>query len=66
MLQEGEEMGADFGIARSQTLAVAIGRRQAHDGVQVAVQAASVLGAGALGEVPSSSGDDDGPQQERL
>ena len=66
MLQEGKEMGADFGIAFSQPLAMATGRGQAHDGVEVAVQAASVLGAGALGQVPSSSGDDEGPQQERL
>ena len=45
---------------------MATGRGQAHDGVEVAVEAASVLGAGALGQVPSSSGDDEGAQQERL
>jgi hypothetical protein len=45
---------------------MATGRGQAHDGVEIAVEAASVLGAGALGQVPSSSGDDEGAQQERL
>jgi len=42
MFEEGEQVATDFAISLAQPLTVAIGRRQYHDGVQIAVHAVEV------------------------
>ncbi len=66
MDQESEKVVADLAVALPEALAMAVGGTERHDGVEVPIEAASVLVAGAGRECLAPARQDDGPQQQRL
>jgi hypothetical protein len=66
MVEEGEQVQAELAISPPQPLAVAMGGRQRHDGVECALEAPAVFAPGAWGKVAVASREHDGAQQQRL
>src|SRR3954464_11087525 len=51
LVEEGEEVLAQQAVSLAQSQAVAVGRSDRHDGVEVAFEATPIFAAGALGQV---------------
>lgn len=66
MVEEGEEVAADLGIAFSGAFAVPVFRRQCHDGVEGAVETAAVFAPGAGRQVMAAAGEQHGAKQHPL
>ena len=66
MIEEGEQVVADLGVSLAQSLAVAIDRRQRHDGIERAFQTAAVFAPRAVGQTAVSPRQHHGAQQQRL
>jgi hypothetical protein len=66
MVEEGEQVQAELAISPPQPLAVAMGGRQRHDGVECALEAPAVFAPGAWGKVAVASREHDSAQQQRL
>ncbi len=66
MVEEGEQVRAEFAVSLSQALAVTVGRSQRHDGVERTLEAPVVFAPGARGEVAVPLCEHCGPQQQCL
>src|SRR4051794_41322304 len=66
MVEEGEEVLAQQAVALAQSLPMAVGGGERHDGVEVALETAPVLATRALGEAAMAAGQHNGAQQQRL
>jgi hypothetical protein len=66
MIEKGEEVIADFGIAFSQALAMPVLRDESHEGIEVAFEPSSIFAAGAGGQIVPPTGEHDSAQQQRL
>ena len=66
MVEEGEQVRAELAVSLSQALAVAVGGRQRHDGVERAFEAPAVFAPGAWGQVAAPPGEHNGAQQQCL
>src|SRR5271156_5985256 len=66
MLQEGEQVAAHLPVTLSQPPAMVVGRRQHHDGVQLAIQPGLIGAPRARGQLLAPPRQHDGPQQQRL
>jgi len=66
MIEEGEQVVANPGVALAQSLAVAIDRCQRHDGIERVFQTAAVFAPRAVGQIAVSPRQHRGAQQQRL
>lgn len=66
VVKKGEEVTADRRVALPQPSAVAIGRLQRQDCIEIPLQATAVVTPGALLQVAAPPGQDDGAQQQAL
>jgi len=53
-------------VSPSQALAVTLGRRQPHDGVERTLETPAVFAPGAFSQITAASGEHDSAQQQRL
>jgi len=66
MVEEGEQVRAELAVSLPQPLAVTMGGRQCHDGIECALETPSVFAPGACGQVTAPSGEHDSAQQQCL